>query len=171
MTMLVSVTIPPFPSKLTSTSGYRLSVPGTSAFNHVGHCVTDLDRSVRFYSELLGFTEQRRMAVPDAPSDRLLRLDAPLGLTAVYLQRDGLVLELLSFGRDGNPPARARAMNEPGLTHMSFSVGDVAATKSRVAGLGGEVLEDTDIGGRAVFIRDPDGQLIELLPMSYRSSL
>jgi hypothetical protein len=35
-----------------------------------------------------------------------------------------------------------------------------------VADLGGEVLADTDLGGIAVMIRDPDGQLIELLPMS-----
>jgi hypothetical protein len=28
------------------------------------------------------------------------------------------------------------------------------------------VLEDTDIGG-AVFVRDPEGQLVELLPMAY----
>jgi hypothetical protein len=35
---------------------------------------------------------------------------------------------------------------------------------------GGTVLVDTDIGA-AVFIRDPDGQLIELLPMTYRDNL
>jgi hypothetical protein len=33
---------------------------------------------------------------------------------------------------------------------------------------GGEVLDDTDIGA-AVCIRDPDGQILELLPMSYRA--
>jgi hypothetical protein len=33
------------------------------------------------------------------------------------------------------------------------------------------MLEDTDIGGMALFIRDPDGQLIELLPEAYRDRL
>ena len=33
-----------------------------------------------------------------------------------------------------------------------------------------EVLTDSDIGF-GIFIRDPDGQLIELLPMSYREQL
>ena len=32
------------------------------------------------------------------------------------------------------------------------------------------VLADTNIGA-AIFIRDPDGQLLELLPMSYREQL
>lgn len=137
-------------------------------FNHVGHCVSDIERSQRFYVDLLGFTLDRSMDVPDEPSARLLRLAPPLGMTARYLSRDGLVLELMQFARDGNPAARERVMNEPGLTHLSFCVEDVAATLARVPEYGGTVLHDTDLGGAAIFIRDPDGQLLELLPMSYR---
>jgi catechol 2,3-dioxygenase-like lactoylglutathione lyase family enzyme len=139
-----------------------------SVVNHVGHCVTDLARSRRFYEELLDFTFQRELRVPDAPAAQLLRVEAPVGMTAVYLQRDGFVLELLHFDRAGNAPRRERSFTEPGLTHLSFSVDDVAATCARVGELGGEVLTDTDLGGLAVMIRDPDGQLLELLPMSYR---
>jgi len=140
-----------------------------SAFNHIGHCVTDLAVSRRFYEELLGFTHQRDLQVPDAPTSKLLRVPEPVGMTAVYLERDGFILELLHFDRPGNAPRRERPFTEPGLTHLSFSVDDVGATCTRVADLGGEVLEDTDLGGLAVMIRDPDGQLIELLPMSYRT--
>ncbi len=61
-------------------------------------------------------------------------------------------------------------MNEPGLTHVSLSVEDLAATCALVTEHGGEVLTDTDIG-MAVFVRDPDGQLLELLPLTYRASL
>ena len=140
-----------------------------STFNHVGHCVTDLARSRRFYEEVLGFTHQRDLRVPDAPASRLLRVPEPVGMTAVYLERDGFVLELLHFEREGNAPQRDRAFTEPGLTHLSFSVDDIAATCDRVRELGGEVLTDTDMGGHAIMVRDPDGQLIELLPMSYRT--
>ena len=139
------------------------------AFNHVGHCVTDLDRSRRFYEEVLGFTHQRDLTVPDEPASKLLRVPAPVGMTAVYLRRDSLVLELLHFDREGNAPRRERAFTEPGLTHLSFSVDDIGATCGLVEEHGGEVLHDTDMGGRAVMVRDPDGQLIELLPMSYRT--
>jgi catechol 2,3-dioxygenase-like lactoylglutathione lyase family enzyme len=61
-------------------------------------------------------------------------------------------------------------MNEPGLTHVSVSVDDVDEVCARVPEYGGEVVADTNIGV-AIFIRDPDGQLIELLPMSYRDHL
>jgi catechol 2,3-dioxygenase-like lactoylglutathione lyase family enzyme len=141
-----------------------------TVFNHVGLCVTDIERSRRFYEGLFGFEFERVLIVPDSPSDRLLQIEAPLGMTAVYLRRDGLVLELLAFQREGNPPARVRPVNEPGLTHLSLCVDDVAATAARAAEFGGGVIEATDIGV-ALFVRDPDGQLIELLPMSYRRSI
>jgi catechol 2,3-dioxygenase-like lactoylglutathione lyase family enzyme len=136
-----------------------------STFNHVGHCVTDLARSRRFYEEALGFTHQREVRIPDGAASRLLRVPPPLGMTAAYLERDGFVLELLHFAREGNDPRRERSFTEPGLTHLSFSVDDLDATCAAVTELGGEVLTDTDVGGRAIMVRDPDGQLLELLPV------
>jgi lactoylglutathione lyase len=135
--------------------------------NHVGLCVTDLDRARRFYEAVLGFTHQRDLQVPDAPASRLLQVPEPVGLSAVYLERDGFVLELLTFDRDGNAPRRERSFTEPGLTHLSFSVDDIPATCALVTEHGGEVLTDTDMGGHAINVRDPDGQILELLPMSY----
>ncbi len=132
-----------------------------AVLNHFGHCVTDLDRSSRFYCSLFGFTESRRIEAPDDPTSQLLSVEKPVGLRAAYLDKDGATLELLAFDRPGNPPARGRPFTEPGLTHMSFCVED----------LGGSVIDGTDIGGMAVMIRDPDGQPIELLPMAYRASI
>jgi catechol 2,3-dioxygenase-like lactoylglutathione lyase family enzyme len=143
-----------------------------SVFNHLGQCVTDLDRSRRFYVELLGFEPWREIKPLDELSAKLLRLPPPLGMTACYLRRDGLVLELLHFSGEGTAPlpARERTMNEPGLTHISLSVDSIPETCARVSEFGGEVLTDTDIGN-GVFVRDPDGQLIELLPMAYHDSV
>jgi lactoylglutathione lyase len=135
-----------------------------TTFNHLGHCVTDLARSRRFYEEVLGFTHQRDLTVPDAPAGQLLRVSPPVGLSAVYLELDGFVLELLHFAREGNDPRRERSFTEPGLTHLSFSVADIPTTCALVVEHGGEVLEDTDMAGRAIMVRDPDGQLLELLP-------
>ncbi len=139
--------------------------------NHLGHCVSDLARSRRFYEELLEFRFLREINPPDEPSNRLLRLPSPIGMTACYLECDGLVLELLHFAGEGAKalPVRERVVNEPGLTHISVSV-DIDDICARIGDYGGEVLVDTNIGF-GCFVRDPDGQLIELLPMSYRESL
>ena len=140
-------------------------------FNHVGQCVTDLERSRRFYEELLGFKFLREINPPDDPSNKLLRLKNPMDMTACYLECEGFVLELLQYAGEGAKPLpyRERVMNEPGLTHLSVSV-DVDDICRRIGEYGGEVLEDTNIGF-GVFVRDPDGQLIELLPMAYREAL
>src|SRR6516162_5545047 len=139
----------------------------SAAFNHVGHCVTDLHRSRRFYEEALGFRYLYEFKAPDDSTGALLQIQPPVGLTATYLRLDGLILELLHFDRPANPPAATRVMNEPGLTHLSVSVVDIPATLAKVVELGGTILEDTR-SDFAVMIRDPDGQLIEILPMDYR---
>jgi len=139
-----------------------------SIVNHVGLCVTDLERSRRFYEQVLGFRWDRDLHVPDVATSRLLQVPEPVGATAVYLELDGFVLELLHFDREGNAPRRERSFTEPGLTHLSFSVADIAAACALVEEHGGEVLHDTDLG-LAINVRDPDGQILELLPMSYRT--
>ena len=88
-----------------------------------------------------------------------------LGITAVYLTRGPFVLELLHFSDRGTRPYQPRVMNDPGLTHVSLSC-DVERVVPRIAEFGGAVLTDTDIGF-GVFVRDPDGQLLELLPLAY----
>lgn len=143
----------------------------SAAFNHVGQCVADLERSKRFYCELFGFTLEREITPPDEDSAQLMSLTPPLGMTAAYLVRDGLVLELLHYAAPGQTQAfKPRTMNEPGLTHVSLSVDDIDEVCARVAAFGGEVIDSSNIGA-AVFIRDPDGQLVELLPMAYRTHL
>ena len=134
-------------------------------FNHFGHCVSDLDRSVRFYCEAFGFAERNRITVPDQPTAQLLRLEPPVGLSAVYLVKDGTTLELLYFGERGGTPARDRPFDEPGLTHMSFGVEDMAGALTKVVELGGQVINETDIGV-AIFVRDPDGQPLELIDLT-----
>jgi lactoylglutathione lyase len=140
----------------------------TTVFNHLGQCVADLERSRRFYVELLGFEFDREIKLPDEVASSFLGIEPPVGLTASYLRRGSFVLELMMFDRPNNPPAARRVVNEPGLTHLSLSVEDYEGVLSRVAGYGGQVQRDL---GMAAFVRDPDGQLLEILPMSYRRQL
>jgi lactoylglutathione lyase len=141
-----------------------------AAYNHTGQVVTDLERSKRFYQEVLGFSFWYEITPPEDMSGKLMMVKPPLGFTASYLTLDGLVLELLHFADPGaQAPYRPRTMNEPGLTHLSISVDDVRATAEKAAEHGGTIIEESDVGA-ALFIRDPDGQLLELLPTAYRAS-
>ena len=142
-----------------------------SVFNHIGLCVTDVERSRRFYEDVLGFDFWREFVAPDEMTAQLLDLPEPVGLTAVYLRQEQFILELLHFADAGTrAPATPRVMNEVGLTHISVSVDDIHATAAKAVEYGGSILDQTDVE-LAIMIRDPDGQLIELLPMGYRASL
>jgi catechol 2,3-dioxygenase-like lactoylglutathione lyase family enzyme len=136
-------------------------------YNHTGLVVSDLDRSRQFYEQVLGFQIWYEDSVPDDAAAKLLGLEPPLGVRVSYLLLDGFVLELMHFDAPGAQAAwRRRTMNEPGLTHLSISVDDIAAAARQAVERGGEIVEDSDLG-IALFIRDPDGQLLELLSMEY----
>jgi lactoylglutathione lyase len=144
--------------------------PERVVFNHVGLCVTDLERSRQFYQNVLAFRYWWELDAPDEGTSALLQIPEPVGLRAVYLVRDGLVLELLHYGSAGVRPVHQRVMTEPGLTHLSFAVEDIPGALSRVPANGGTVIEETDIKA-AVMVRDPDGQLIELTTTDWVRSL
>lgn len=137
---------------------------------HLGLCVSDMDRALRFYRDVLGFavsTEFPELRVENEMADRLLSLRR-VSLHAVYLERDGFRIELLHYASPRSPVAApSRAMNDLGLTHLSIRVPDVRAAMEAIEAGGGRVEPGTtvEIEGLAVatFVRDPDGLPIELV--------
>jgi catechol 2,3-dioxygenase-like lactoylglutathione lyase family enzyme len=141
-----------------------------TVFNHVGLCVADHKRSRRFYEGLLGFQFWWELELPDEGTAQLLQLEGPIGVRATYLVCDGFVLELIDYSKRDVHAGSQRVMDQVGLTHMSLSVSDLAAVLAMVEEFGGSVIEDT-VTEQFAMIRDPDGQLIELLPDSWLANL
>jgi lactoylglutathione lyase len=141
-----------------------------TVFNHVGLCVADRGRSRRFYEGLLGFQFWWELEAPDEGTDQLLGLDRPIGLHATYLVRDGLVLELLDYSQRDVRAGPDRVMDQAGLTHVSLSVSDLCGVLATVESFGGSVLDAT-VSEHSAMIRDPDGQLLELLADSWLAAL
>lgn len=135
---------------------------------HVGICVSDLERSRRFYRDTLGFREVARLESHSAPTRRLLQLpDAEL--RAAFLERDGLRLELIGFARPATTAGeRPRPMNRLGFTHLAIRVDALEATVAALRRAGATPLEETRmenprVGARAVVVLDPDGLRLELI--------
>jgi len=139
-------------------------------FNHVGLCVADTARSRRFYEGLLDFAFWWEITPPDEGTGQLLQLNAPIGLHATYLVRDGLVLELLAYSHRVLRARPDRAMDHVGLTHLSLSVSDLSAVLARVEDFGGSIVVGS-VSDQSAMIRDPDGQLLELLADSWLAIL
>lgn len=134
---------------------------------HIGLCVADLSRSLDFYRDALGFREVGRYAVGDAATEKILEV-ANARVELVYLERDGVRIELLYYRSPGHVGSgERRAMNALGLTHLSFAVEDLDRTARSVEAAGGCVLEETRAvfksGNRGLFALDPDGTRIELI--------
>jgi lactoylglutathione lyase len=139
------------------------------AFSHLGICVSDLERSRRFYREGLGFEEVGSHHV-GREFESLMEV-SEVDVDSAMLARDGMTVELLRFtipGHTGEPVRRP--MNRLGLTHLSFRVDDVDAAASAIERAGGTVIMDTrttlDFAGTPldfVYCTDPDGTRIELM--------
>jgi catechol 2,3-dioxygenase-like lactoylglutathione lyase family enzyme len=143
----------------------------TTVVNHVGQVVTDLDRARAFYEEVLGFAFWFESTVPDEAAAKLLSLPAPLGVRLVYLTLGDFTLELIHYGAEGAAAdCVRRGMDQTGLTHLSMSVDAISDVAARAQAFGAEVIEASNLGV-ALMVRDPDGQLVELLDPSFRQHL
>ena len=142
-----------------------MTIAGVS---HVGLCVSDLSRALAFWRDALGFREGKQLDVWGEQAETLLSL-RDLDLRVVFLERDGLRLELLHYVSPGHRGlGEPRPMNALGFTHLSLRVTDLDATLAAVEAAGGRVLRGTRVrdpatGRGAVFVTDPDGTRIELI--------
>lgn len=134
------------------------------AVSHFAVCVSDLERSRRFYTEALGFTVSHEVDV-GAPFEKLTEFPVIDG-HAIFLKHGSLTLELNGYKTpEVTGPAKPRPMNQLGITHMAFIVGNLAEVGDRIDKLGGKVLRHTHVSGPMgdmMFATDPDGTRLEL---------
>ena len=122
-------------------------MPAFAGVNHVALSVTDLERSTRFYTEVLGL---------------LVALD--LGHGRVLLDRaSGFSVALLRHPDGVGSPFSER---QTGLDHLGLAAGsrdDLVAWQERFEELGvtHSPIQDTELGHHLNF-RDPDGIALEL---------
>ncbi|WP_292065289.1 VOC family protein [Brevundimonas sp. UBA7664] len=116
--------------------------------------VTDLDASLRFYCDLLGLEETRRME-NEAGRYTLVFLAAPADRSRAAADRSPEVE--LTFNWDPQPYDGGRNFG-----HLAYKVGDIYAACQRLMD-GGVVINRPPRDGRMAFVRSPDGISIELL--------
>ena len=133
---------------------------------HLGICVSDLDRSLRFYRDVLGCKEVGRLELEGEPTATLNGWP-DVKVRAIYLERDGWRLELMEFPVPGwIGPREARPMNQLGLTHLSFRVADLDVVCAQIQQAGGNLLAGTRLdltGTHVIMALDPDGLRLELI--------
>jgi catechol 2,3-dioxygenase len=120
---------------------------------HVVLRVADIERSKRFYTELLGF--------------KILEEDPKHGGVFLSLgdQSHSLDLQPTSDPAAGRTPTQWRSRAGLGLGHIAFTVADRAALEAAHRTLvehGVEIIDVLDhVSQQSVYFRDPDGNILE----------
>ena len=115
---------------------------------HVNLTVSDVERSVDFYSKLLGL--QVRWEGRDET-----------GAPMAHVGTDSHYLALFQASQEGRA---AHDYSTVGVNHVGFVVDDLDAARERAEGLGTTVHLEADYDpGRRIYVTDPDGIEIELV--------
>jgi lactoylglutathione lyase len=116
--------------------------------------ITDVDASLRFYCDLLGLQQVRRMD-NEAGRYSLIFLAAPADAERSAAERSPEVE--LTWNWDPEPYDGGRNFG-----HLAYKVEDIYATCQRLMD-GGVVINRPPRDGNMAFVRSPDGISIELL--------
>lgn len=127
---------------------------GINGLGHVAIKVTDLDRSLDYYINKLGFPEMLRLTKDDGT------------VWLVYLRiTDEQYLEVFP----GAENERAPGWNANGMNHMCLTVDNIDEVLARIAAAGLSLLlplKTAIDGNRQAWLEDPDGNRIELMEMA-----
>lgn len=123
-------------------------MPELSGLLETALYVDDVDRSTRFYQSIFNFpvmVSMQRMAALAIPNSQVLLL----------FKKKGSLSGAPGGSHDGD-----------GQLHAAFAIPreEFEAWDARLQQLGVEITERVtwDLGGRSIYLRDPDGHLIEL---------
>lgn len=137
----------------------------TFTASHGGLCVRDLERSLRFYCDGLGF-EKAEVYEVGGDFGRALEVDGDVQVTSQFIRTAGMAIELLAYSSPGVHGTPSASRNQLGLTHLSFYVDDLEAAIAHLVACGGRVVDGTRTANEAIeliFLEDPDGTRVELM--------
>lgn len=146
-------------------------MPVVTGVDHFGATVSDIERSLAFWRDLLGLEEVGRGVIEWNHIDRLVALDGTkIEWVELRIPAGGTV-ELMQYRRPIGAPVATGQENEPGRSHLSLLVDDLEAVMQELKSAGVRSRTDGPIamergayaGGKGAYVFDPDGVQIELI--------
>lgn len=146
------------------------------AVHHVGFTVSDLDRSVEFYSRLLRVAPFLRRVYREEFVAEIVGYESTVLDCAMFaVPRSGVILELLQY-LEPRPGRVSMETYNAGNAHLCLVVDDLDEEYRRLLEAGvelrsppvavpSEIEEEPGRGGKALYLRDPDGITVELLEL------
>jgi catechol 2,3-dioxygenase-like lactoylglutathione lyase family enzyme len=143
--------------------------------DHVNIVVSDIERSVRFYAQVLGLRRGFETTLEGAWIERVTGL-AGAHAHCVFMETDagagGVRIELLRYFSPSGVVVEANALpHTVGLRHLAFTVDDLAALVARLRSSGVALVSEPvevpfavgTLGRKKLcYFHDPDGTLLEV---------
>jgi catechol 2,3-dioxygenase-like lactoylglutathione lyase family enzyme len=143
-----------------------------SRIDHIGITVSDVDRALSFYRDVLGLRVIADGTVTEPEVAELLGLDSVQLRIADLDSGDGRIVELIQYVQ---PKGRriAYESSDSATAHIAFTVDDLAAVRDRLTSAGATMVSRQPItinepggafdGAICFYVRDPDGVILELV--------
>ena len=140
------------------------------SFNHFNVTVSDMDRSLGFWHDLLGLELLGRGVVEYPHLDEIVGLDNTRIEWAELAIPDGGMIEVFRYHRPVGSPVRPR-IPDPGCTHVCLEVHGLDQLVERLRSAGVETRSGRPVripfgdwkDVRSIYVRDPDGVTVELI--------
>lgn len=136
---------------------------------HTGFTVSDLDRSVGFFRDVLGFEVTGEDQADAAFMERLTGVEGAAARLA-FLKLPDHAIELIEYHGSTARAASSLRPCDPGFAHISFTVENIEALVAACLEHGLHEYQPVlrmdqgpAQGTKVVYLRDPDGLTIELI--------
>jgi len=137
--------------------------------NHTSFTVSNLDRTIAFFRDCLGFEVTSKAPRESALTERVTGITGA-DIVVAYLRGPGHSLELIEFH---GPASRGKVSSracDTGAFHMAYTVDDLdgalqALREYEVLPVAAPITVDAgpNKGAHIAFFRDPDGIILELI--------
>jgi glyoxylase I family protein len=154
-----------------------MSAANVLRIGHTGITVSDLDRSMRFYRDLLGFEVSAPVQVSGPLFDHVTGVPGCV-IDVAFARGLGQIVELLCYQAPAGRRKSTLRSCDPGFWHLCLKVRNIEQVVRDIRTAGFEPLSDIQTvadpplqGMRVVYVRDPDGVALELIQESAGVSL
>ena len=138
-----------------------------TAIRHAGLVVADLEQSLKFWCDGMGFVVSRQMEESGPHIDAMMGLKDVRVTTAKLAAPDGNLLELLCFHSHPDKPRWAGKEYSTGFTHIALTVKDLDETLHRLEHFGVSTPSEPQLSPdgrvRVIYATGPEGVLVELV--------
>ncbi|MCU0444246.1 MAG: VOC family protein [Microscillaceae bacterium] len=143
---------------------------------HIAIATPDIDRLVDFYTQLLGVKPHSRADnIQNNPKlDAIANIDS-LQLRGAWFKTGNMILEIWQFNHPRTPsPSQNPSFTQIGYQQIAIEVGNLSQELARIKNYNFNLLSAKPVKTateRSIFLRDPDGNLLQLFQFNTENSL